>query len=475
MNTSRSCLRVPPLPSKRSLSQLKSAESTVKVCEPEHLSKEVENQNPNCGDGLRKKRTNAVSIRIPGMRSNISSEGSVIRRRLVERKIVSNKDEKEGTNSDLRSNGEGNILDDGKLTTGTDRRERKGCIQYEREGAKSDLPRNTERSILEDGKLTTGTDRRERKDFTTRPKRKNQLLSSRLKGLKGNSMRAKRVVIQEPVTLNVEGNKESYDKEKSILDDSLLKSSEVKSAVKIPKLDLRYMLDWDPQAHRSHSYNNENTAPSTRLQQSLDTIRESGQTPSQTKSENISQSSSQSISQSSSQSTNQTSSQNTTQTSGQRQNAIADSSFPLGVNELSSEYKGEKTNSDFLPIVREKNMIYVNDIPYSKLSVIGKGGSCKVYRVLSKDRNIVAIKKVKLAGMKRKAIEGYANEIALLRRLRENPAIIQMYDSQVDLERKAIYLVMEVGEADLNHVVSLRNTYAFKFYPINSRIHCITF
>ena len=56
-------------------------------------------------------------------------------------------------------------------------------------------------------------------------------------------------------------------------------------------------------------------------------------------------------------------------------------------------------------------------------------------------------------------MEGYANEISLLRRLRGNPAIIQMYDSEVDLTRKAIFLVMEPGEVDLNHVVSTEFAY----------------
>jgi len=112
---------------------------------------------------------------------------------------------------------------------------------------------------------------------------------------------------------------------------------------------------------------------------------------------------------------------------------------------------------DFQKIVCHRNIISVNNTPYIKLGVIGKGGSCKVYRTLSKDRSIVAIKKVKIAGMARKAIEGYANEIALLRRLRGNHAIIQLYDSEVDIKRKAIYLVMEPGEADLNHVVSGSN------------------
>eukprot|EP00978_Attheya_sp_CCMP212_P022693 scaffold68122_cov49-Attheya_sp.AAC.3 len=110
-----------------------------------------------------------------------------------------------------------------------------------------------------------------------------------------------------------------------------------------------------------------------------------------------------------------------------------------------------KSNADFLPLVTENNMLYVNNVPYAKLGVIGKGGSCKVYRALSKDCSVLAIKKVKLAGMDKKAIAGYANEIDLLKRLRGNPSIIQLYDSEVDLKRKAIFLSMEAGEVDLNY------------------------
>jgi serine/threonine-protein kinase TTK/MPS1 len=44
-------------------------------------------------------------------------------------------------------------------------------------------------------------------------------------------------------------------------------------------------------------------------------------------------------------------------------------------------------------------MLRVNDVPYAKLGVIGKGGSCKVYRALPKDLSVIAIKKVELGGM----------------------------------------------------------------------------
>ena len=66
---------------------------------------------------------------------------------------------------------------------------------------------------------------------------------------------------------------------------------------------------------------------------------------------------------------------------------------------------------------------------------------------------MVALKKVKLDGLNKQAIDGYANEIALLKRLKGNPAIIQLYSAEVDYERKSILLVMELGEVDLNYVL----------------------
>jgi hypothetical protein len=111
---------------------------------------------------------------------------------------------------------------------------------------------------------------------------------------------------------------------------------------------------------------------------------------------------------------------------------------------------------DFLPLVRRENIIRVNNIPYMKLGVIGKGGSCKVYRVMSKEGSILALKKVKVDKLDAMAIEGYANEIGLLKRLSKNPAIIHLHDSEV-MPKKAIYMVMEVGEVDLNHVLHKQN------------------
>ena len=105
-----------------------------------------------------------------------------------------------------------------------------------------------------------------------------------------------------------------------------------------------------------------------------------------------------------------------------------------------------KANLEFLPLVHEDNVFRIKRHSYLKLGAIGKGGSCKVYRALTKKCTVVAIKKVKLEGMTKKQIEGYANEISLLKRLKGNPSIISMYDSELDLKQNSLFVVMELGE-----------------------------
>ena len=112
-----------------------------------------------------------------------------------------------------------------------------------------------------------------------------------------------------------------------------------------------------------------------------------------------------------------------------------------------------KLDCSFLPLIEKNNIVRVEDESYAKLGVIGRGSSSKVYRALSRDCDVVALKKVKLDDLNKAAIDDYANEIALLKRLKGNPAIIQLYSAEVDLERKSILLVMELGEVDLNYVL----------------------
>lgn len=223
-----------------------------------------------------------------------------------------------------------------------------------------------------------------------------------------------------------------------------------KPVPKISKMDLSYMLNWDPnsRARPSTSPKKERSDTQTRVASDQDGVgKESAPSPAA-----LSNGSAASLvtSTMTSAQSNAGASMHTHRSDGSDEVNLTNQ--PTATLDQTAVLVA-KSNPDFLPLVSEDNILRVNNVPYAKLGVIGKGGSCKVYRALAKDCSILAIKKVKLAGMDKKAINGYANEIALLKRLRGNPAIIQMYDSEVDLSRKAIFVAMELGEVDLNQVI----------------------
>ncbi|OUM59255.1 hypothetical protein PIROE2DRAFT_47256 [Piromyces sp. E2] len=83
------------------------------------------------------------------------------------------------------------------------------------------------------------------------------------------------------------------------------------------------------------------------------------------------------------------------------------------------------------------------------LEQIGRGGTSKVYKVLSQEGKILALKKIDINGSDKNAINSYVNEINLLNHLRNNSRIIQLVDSEINREANSIYMVMECGEIDL--------------------------
>lgn len=82
--------------------------------------------------------------------------------------------------------------------------------------------------------------------------------------------------------------------------------------------------------------------------------------------------------------------------------------------------------------------------------MIGKGGSSRVYRVMNSVNEIYAIKRVSLDKTDTETINGYMNEIALLKRLGGNHRIIRLIDSEVKSgpggSKGHLMLVMECGE-----------------------------
>ena len=92
----------------------------------------------------------------------------------------------------------------------------------------------------------------------------------------------------------------------------------------------------------------------------------------------------------------------------------------------------------------------VNKKAYARLDQIGKGGSSRVYRVVNGSNEIFAIKRVSLDKTDNDTINGYMNEISLLKRLDGNNRIIRLVDSEVKSGpgggKGNLLLVMECGE-----------------------------
>ncbi|KAJ3841718.1 other/TTK protein kinase [Lentinula raphanica] len=105
--------------------------------------------------------------------------------------------------------------------------------------------------------------------------------------------------------------------------------------------------------------------------------------------------------------------------------------------------------------------IVVNKKVYARLDMIGKGGSSRVFRVLTNASELFAIKKVALDRTDSETMAGYMNEIALLKRLEGNSRIIRLVDSEVKAgpggTKGHLLLVMECGEIDLARLINERS------------------
>jgi hypothetical protein len=110
-----------------------------------------------------------------------------------------------------------------------------------------------------------------------------------------------------------------------------------------------------------------------------------------------------------------------------------------------------------LSSTRSKHQIHVNGISYSKLSLLGRGGSCKVFKVLAPDqKRVLALKRIKLTRTDRKTIAMFENEIELMQRLRGRKNIIQLVDYEINISKKIIYMIMEAGDLDLAHTLEAK-------------------
>ena len=107
----------------------------------------------------------------------------------------------------------------------------------------------------------------------------------------------------------------------------------------------------------------------------------------------------------------------------------------------------------------ERDALTLEGTKYTRLNVLGKGGSSCVYRVISQsDHQLYAYKRVDVKGSTEDSeavFDSYVNEIELLKRLKgSSPYIIDLVGAEVNREQMYIAIVMEAGEVDLAKVIS---------------------
>lgn len=127
---------------------------------------------------------------------------------------------------------------------------------------------------------------------------------------------------------------------------------------------------------------------------------------------------------------------------------------PASASSTASSSSGAGAGFSFEALLASRNFMALNHAQYLRLDVLGRGGSSKVFRVLSDSGQVYALKRVRVPPKDARALESFANEITLLARLRGHPCIIQLVDSHVCRQTGLVLMLMELGEIDLNKLIA---------------------
>lgn len=101
---------------------------------------------------------------------------------------------------------------------------------------------------------------------------------------------------------------------------------------------------------------------------------------------------------------------------------------------------------------QRRNVLRVNGKTYTRLDCLGRGGSAKVYRVTAENGTMFALKRVSLEQADPMTIKGYRGEIDLLGKLTTVDRVINLYDWEMNDEKKMLTLVSTVQARSRGHL-----------------------
>jgi serine/threonine-protein kinase TTK/MPS1 len=88
-----------------------------------------------------------------------------------------------------------------------------------------------------------------------------------------------------------------------------------------------------------------------------------------------------------------------------------------------------------------RNNIRINGKTYTRMDIIGRGGSSKVWRVMAENYKVFALKRVSLEDADENAIRGYKGEIDLLKKLEGNDRVVDILDYEMNDEKQTLSVV----------------------------------
>ncbi|GAD99474.1 checkpoint protein kinase [Paecilomyces variotii No. 5] len=105
---------------------------------------------------------------------------------------------------------------------------------------------------------------------------------------------------------------------------------------------------------------------------------------------------------------------------------------------------------------KKRSQVSINHKPFTRVDCIGRGGSSRVYRVMAENYKIFALKRVNIEHTDRITLAGYKGEIDLLKKLENVDRVVRLFDWELNSEKHTLSVLMEIGESDLEKVLTYR-------------------
>ncbi|KAJ5780663.1 hypothetical protein N7457_005823 [Penicillium paradoxum] len=116
---------------------------------------------------------------------------------------------------------------------------------------------------------------------------------------------------------------------------------------------------------------------------------------------------------------------------------------------------------------KKRSQVSINGKHFTRLDCIGRGGSSRVYRVMAENYKIFALKRVNLEDVDPVTLTGYKGEIDLLKKLENVDRVVRLFDWELNNDKHALSVLMEIGESDLEKILTYRLNAEDAIFDIN--------